>query len=338
MPLRCLDDAGRSLDALALTTVEWVTLTATNRHVRHLEMHCCRSPVVLKTSRLGTPFFAHHALGGCASGDESAEHLHLKALAITAARAAGWEAEAEAVGATPDGEPWRADARATRGRHCVAVEVQWSGQADAETARRQARYVASGVRALWLFRRPGFAVDPDVPAVRVRGSLASGLTVLGLPAADFLDAVFDRRLRFGLPAGAVANASVGGAVTTCWGAGCGALARVVDEVVLVLGGSVCTIPLAAFGADPAVLAAVVAALPVDPLRGRIRVRRSDGAAVAGCFRCDRPLTPRPGSTGRSRLAAFALTITPAWAALIAAQSGYAAVWSIVPVASAPVSA
>jgi hypothetical protein len=334
MPHRCLDDAGRSLDALALTTVEWVALTATNRHVRHLEMHCCGSPVVLKTSRLGTRFFAHHALGGCASEDESAEHLHLKALAITAARAAGWEAEAEAVGATPDGEPWRADARAAprRGRG------EWSGQADAETARRQARYAASAVRALWLFRRPGFAVDPDVPAVRVRGSLTSGLTVLGLPAADFLDAVFDRRLRFGLPAGAVANASVGGAVTTCWGAGCGALARVVDEVVLVLGGSVCTIPLAAFGADPAVLAAVVAALPVDPLRGRIRVRRSDGAAVVGCFRCDRPLTPRPGSAGRSRLAAFALTITPAWAALIAAQSGYAAVWSIVPVASAPVSA
>ena len=128
MPLRCLDDAGRSLDALALTTVEWVALTATNRHVRHLEMHCCGSPVVLKTSRPGTRFFAHHALGGCASGDESAEHLHLKALAITAARAAGWEAEAEAVGATPDGEPWRADARATRGRHRVAVEVNGRGK------------------------------------------------------------------------------------------------------------------------------------------------------------------------------------------------------------------
>lgn len=336
MPLRCLDDDARSLDAMALTTPEWVALTATNRHVRHLRMHCCASLVVLKTSRLGTRFFAHHVLGGCASGDESAEHLHLKALAIAAARAAGWEAEAEAGGATPAGEPWRADVLATRGRHRVAVEVQWSGQANAETARRQTRYAASGVRGLWLFRRPGFAVDPEVPAVRVRGSLAAGLTILDLPAAAFLNAVFDRRLRFGIPPRSVASVTVHGGVARCWGPECGALARIVTGVDLALGGSRCALPLSAFGTVPDLLAAILANLPADPLRGRVRVRRN-GSAVAGCFHCDRPLD-RIAPPSRVVLAAFALGITPAAAAAIAAQPGYAPVWSVLPVASPPASA
>uniref|UniRef100_UPI003F68B3BB hypothetical protein n=1 Tax=Sphingomonas bacterium TaxID=1895847 RepID=UPI003F68B3BB len=113
MPLRCLDDAGRSLDASLLTPAEWAALTATNRHVRHLRMACCPAAVVLKTSRLGTRFFAHRSLGGCASGDETPEHLFLKTEAIAAARAAGWTAEAEVAGTTPAGEPWRAAVLAT---------------------------------------------------------------------------------------------------------------------------------------------------------------------------------------------------------------------------------
>lgn len=337
MPLRCLDHTDASLDAVALSTAEWSLLTAANRRDRHLRMHCCGSPVVLKTSRLGTRFFAHHALGGCAAGDEAPAHLHLKALAIAAARTAGWTAEAEVSGTTPGGEPWRADVLAMRGKHRVAVEVQWSGQADDETTRRQARYAASGVRALWLFRRPGFAVDPDVPAVRVRGTLAAGLTVLGLPARDFLAAVFDRRLRFGIAAGAVATVSVGGAVTTCWGGDCGALTRVVTGVAIIHGGSTCAVELAALGAHPPVIAALARLLQPDPLRGRIRVRRATGIAVTGCFRCDRPVGASPRAS-RTVLATTAVTITPDWAAMIAGQPGYAPVWSVVPVAPAAASA
>ncbi len=331
MPLRCLDHAGQSLDAVAMAPSDWTTLTVVNRRDRHLRMHCCGAPVVLKTSRLGTRFFAHHALGGCASGDESPEHLYLKALAIAAARAAGWTAEAEVSGTTPSGAPWRADVLATRGRHRVAVEVQWSGQADDETVRRQARYAASGVRALWLFRRPGFAVDPDVPAVRVRGTLAAGLTVLGLPAADFLAAVFDRRLRFGIAAGASASLTVDGAIATCWGNDCGALTRVVTGLAVVSGGSSCRVALGALGTHPPVIAALSRLLPADPLRGRVRVRRATGAAVTGCFRCDRPVEAAARAS-RTTLVSVALTVTPDWAAMIAAQPGYAPVWSVVPVA------
>lgn len=311
-----------------LTAAEWAALTATNRHVRHLRATCCGSPLVLKTSRLGTRFFAHLALGGCASGDESPEHLHLKALAIAAARAAGWTAEAEVAGTTPGGEPWRADVLATRGRHRVAVEVQWSGQADDETRRRQARYAASGVRGLWLFRRPGFLSDADVPALRVGGSLAGGLTILGRPAGEALAAAFDRRLRFGIPAGVTAAVTVSGGVAPCWGSDCGALSRGVTAVEVAFAASTATLDLAAFGDHVPLLAPL---LPPDRSRGRIR-RRADGTAVAGCFRCDRPLT-RFGRGSRFVVAAGPLAVTPEWAALIAAQPGFRPAWGIAPAAA-----
>lgn len=329
MPLRCRDDADRSLDASALSDADWAALTATNRHVRHLRTLCCGAPLVLKTSRLGTRFFAHLALGHCAAGDESPEHLHLKALAIAAARAAGWDAAAEVAGTTPAGEPWRADVLATRGRHRVAVEVQWSPQADDETRRRQARYAASGVRGLWLFRRPGFLGDADVPALRVGGSLAAGLTILGRPAGEALAAAFARQLRFGIPAGVTAAVTVCGGVAPCWGSGCGALSRGVTSVEVAFAGSTATLDLTAV-ADPGLLAPL---LPPDRTRGRIR-RRADGATVTGCLRCDRPLT-RFGRASRFVVAAGPLVVTPEWAALIAAQPGYRPAWGIAP---APASA
>lgn len=334
MPLRCLDDAGHSLDASTLADADWAALTATNRRVRHLRTRCCGAPLVLKTSRLGTRFFAHRALGGCASGDEGPEHLHLKALAIAAARAAGWTAEAEVAGTTPAGEPWRADVLAHRGRHRVAVEIQWSPQADDETRRRQARYAASGVRGLWLCRH-AVAAEPDVPAVRVGGTLAAGLTVLGVPAAAFLAAVFERRLRFGFPVGGSASVTVAGGIEPCWGGDCGALVRVATTVAVTACASVCRIPVAALGTAPALFAAVAAALPADPLRGRLRVNR-ERRAVCACFACGRPLVPRDRPTGHFTAARFDLILTPALAAEIAAQPGHVPAWSLFPVApSAP---
>lgn len=293
--------------------------------------------MVLKTSQLGTRFFAHHSLGGCASGDETPEHLHLKTLAIAAARAAGWTAEAEVAGVTPAGEAWRADVLASRGERRIAIEVQWSPQADDETRRRQARYAASGVRGLWLFRQ-AVAADAEVPAVRVRGTLVAGLTVLGVAATDFFAAVFDRRLRFGFPVGSMAEVNVAGAVVPCWGPECCAVAKIVTAVELTAGGSNCTVPLALLGDAPALFAAVAAALPADPLRGRLRLTRTARRAVSGCFACDRPLTARPGRAGHFIVARFSLTVTPALARELAAQPGYAPTWSLSPVAPPPSSA
>ncbi len=51
-------------------------------------------------------------------------------------------------------DDWRADILADRGSQRVAFEVQWSRQTLAETAARQARYRAAGVRGCWFFRYP----------------------------------------------------------------------------------------------------------------------------------------------------------------------------------------
>ncbi len=127
------------------------------------------APVVLKTSRLGTRFFAHRSLGGCASGDESPEHLHLKALAIAAARAAGWTAEAEVAGVDPRrravaGRRAR-DARqpADRGRGPVvaAGRRRHPGPAGALCGERRPRPVAVPPRGRRRPRRPGGAGARD---------------------------------------------------------------------------------------------------------------------------------------------------------------------------------
>src|SRR4051794_31062770 len=82
MPLRCLDPSGRSIHAFDLSDDEWKALETENRKTRHLRMPCCSSHVTLKRSRLGTPFFAHKAVGSCTTAPETEEHLHLKQMVV----------------------------------------------------------------------------------------------------------------------------------------------------------------------------------------------------------------------------------------------------------------
>ena len=217
MPLRCVDEHGAAIEANACDEGQWKALRARNRAERNLKMPCCPARAVLKTSRRGTRFFAHKARGGCAWKPETEVHLHLKKLALLAARGAGWDAETEVSGSTPDGERWTADVLARRGRHKVAVEIQWSGQTNEETARRQERYARSGVRGVWLLRQPDFPISKDLPAACIGGSLEEGLKILipkwdserkarsrktnhhwtqDLAPEDFFKAVFEYRFRF----------------------------------------------------------------------------------------------------------------------------------------------
>ena len=69
MPLRCLDPAGRSIQAFDLTNDQWQALALENRKSRHFKMPCCPSLVTLKRSPLGTQFFAHKALGTRTTAD-----------------------------------------------------------------------------------------------------------------------------------------------------------------------------------------------------------------------------------------------------------------------------
>ena len=217
MPLRCVDEHGTAIEANACDEEQWKALRARNRAERNLKMPCCPARAVLKTSRRGTRFFAHKARGACAWKTETEVHLRLKKLALLAARNAGWDAESEVSGNTPDGERWTADVLASRGSHKVAVEIQWSGQTNEETMRRQKRYRRSGVRGVWLLRQPGFPISKDLPAACIGGSLDEGLKILlpkreggtahqrkndqhwsqSLEPGNFFKAVFEYRFRFG---------------------------------------------------------------------------------------------------------------------------------------------
>ncbi len=72
MPLRCVTGQPPvSILAFDLSCPEWEALSARNRQDRHLRMPCCGAQVVLRTSPLGTHFFAHKAREGTCSGPET---------------------------------------------------------------------------------------------------------------------------------------------------------------------------------------------------------------------------------------------------------------------------
>ena len=236
MALRCVADDGTDLEASAFDRDEWEALRSQARARRHLHMPCCPARAVLKTSRLGTRFFAHKARDGCEWKPETPVHLHLKKLALLAAREAGWDATTEASGITGDGERWTADVLAIKGRFKVAVEIQWSGQTDEETLRRQERYRRSGVRGVWLLRQPGFPISHDLPAACIGGSVEEGLKVLiprwaGMSVRDrkedrlwfqvlepesFMQALFERRFRFGVGPTSHLRLNIETGVIDCW--------------------------------------------------------------------------------------------------------------------------
>src|SRR5690606_10314018 len=149
----CLDPAGRSILAFDLSDKAWQALARENRKARHLRMPCCAAAVALKRSPRGNPFLAHLPGAACLSAGETEAHRTLKAMAVEAPRANGWAATTEEAGVAPSGVSWQADVLARRGRHLVALEVQWSKQPLDEIMRRQERYRASGIRGLWLLRR-----------------------------------------------------------------------------------------------------------------------------------------------------------------------------------------
>ena len=118
-------------------------------------MACCGNQAILKTSKLGTKFFAHKAKpkdSNCSTGGETAEHMHIKYLVMKELDRNGWVVEVEKAGLTPSGEEWIADIYAEKGKAKIAIEVQWSPQAFIETKRRQEKYAQSGVRCAWLLR------------------------------------------------------------------------------------------------------------------------------------------------------------------------------------------
>ena len=301
MPLSCQDKNTNSIiTSLTVPPDEWEDLRATNRHRNHLQMRCCPSSVVLKTSKLGTRFFAHKTRADCASEGETYAHLKLKEDAFHAAVANGWAAQTEYAGVSDTGS-WIADVYATKKNFKYAIEIQWSRQADDETLRRQRRYKDSDVQGLWIFRQKQILGDSEIPAFRVEQSEDSFLihaymnlddAPTLLPSDKFFDYVFKGCCRATVPIGIRLPATIWLADTTCWrckrtttmvfGVAIGSNGADLDSGVL--------LHVRSFAENPTLLASVLAKLPAKNPIGRVKPRYSKTLAMSylsnGCRHCD----------------------------------------------------
>ena len=253
MPLRCIDPTNnRSILAFDLSEAEWDALVARNRRDYFLRMACCAAEVVLRKSHQGTPHFVHkvrpeRCFGG---GDpETEHHRRLKALSVERARLAGWEADCEVGGRTPNGDWWIADVLARKNGRTIAIEIQWSPQTHEETCRRQRRYADSGVRCLWMMRDTGPLGfdDKHVPVAGVlvdqeihKGYLVSLGDESTMNATSFLDALFGGRFKFGRPGGSprldeTAIVELWAAPAECWNERCRAPMDVLLEIAVTSG-------------------------------------------------------------------------------------------------------
>lgn len=140
---------------------EWVALQGDVRAKRRaLAMQPCGVPGILKTSRLGTQFFAHkpgHSDCGTQHPGETPLHLTAKAEILLGCADAGWDAAPEV---RADDGPWIADVLATKGEHKLAFEVQVSQQTRDRYAERQVRYQRDGIRCAWYVKHQGSVLPP----------------------------------------------------------------------------------------------------------------------------------------------------------------------------------
>lgn len=204
MPLRAISDTG-DVHAFALDAVQWADLKGSYKQL-NLRMPCCYVPAVPKTSTLGNFFFAHARRGECITAPESAEHLYCKSLVARAALDAGWAVTTERPGVTPDGEEWVADVFCEKGKAKLALEVQMSPQTHDETARRQERYKASGVRGAWFYGSKaykGWSVSEEAtPAFTLTPVIVGQVPAVhgfGVSLTEFVTGMLQKRLVWIVP-------------------------------------------------------------------------------------------------------------------------------------------
>jgi hypothetical protein len=194
-----------------MSDAEWERLRSSTE--RDAWMPESRRRAIPKVSRLGTRFFAHPPGHAAEGSRESDLHLYLKAQCLIGARAAGWEALPEQSGKAPSGQDWRADVLCRRPGlpWSIALEAQVQLQGEETYRKRQARFAASGIRALWLVAHEPAALNqywrkPDrhLPALRTsiwkdqEGRPAAHVHVDGLTlsVADFVSGALSGKLRW----------------------------------------------------------------------------------------------------------------------------------------------
>lgn len=185
MPLKCFRGEEEIYSFEMESNEWWERLREENAKTKILRMTCCGAAVVLKTSPLGTKYFAHARKGPCKTAPETAEHLLAKKTIIEGLSRTDWAAKPEQDGETPSGEKWTADVLASKEALKVAFEVQWSRQTGDETRRRQGRYNAAKVRGLWLFRQDDFPFGKDVPAFKIMFDEKSQIFTVVIPSAAY---------------------------------------------------------------------------------------------------------------------------------------------------------
>ena len=179
----------------------------------------------------------------------------------------------------------------SRGQAKVAIEIQWSGQTGQEIVVRQERYRESGVRGLWLFRRRGLRVPKDLPAAWVTGTVVAGfeteLNGQTLPLSEFLDAVFARRLRYGIPLGAKAVVRIQSGETGC--SKCEEATWIVTLIEVSVGSHRFQLRVPDLTDFPDLLASCLEHVPRGSGVGRIKPRYSSAPRIYmsnGCCHCD----------------------------------------------------
>lgn len=154
----------------------------------------CEQPGFLRRSKTGLQHFVHKTAGDCASHEpETAEHRAAKSIVYLAVQESGWEGDVE-VPSHPGPHPaWIADVLVTRDRLRVAIEIQWTRQDHDEFVRRQERYAADGVRAVWFARHTGHLPGAATKALPVfsleQAPDGAFVTTVGTHTLDLADAV-----------------------------------------------------------------------------------------------------------------------------------------------------
>jgi len=186
---------GRSLLAPKFSPSAWADL----KEHRPRPVLSCGETAVVKTSPIGTQFFAHKGRAHPVHKGETKEHLHVKAAVVEAAAALGWTARAEVR--APDGS-WIADVLVEKDGRQIAFEVQISAQDAERYLERQARYERDGIECFWLTARASTEHLPGVPVLRVDPH-AKDLAVsvrsrvsAEMPLGTFVAAVLEGPLRW----------------------------------------------------------------------------------------------------------------------------------------------
>lgn len=300
MPLSCIDrTSGDVLNATMMPGFAWDELQLRNQKMAHLRMRCCDAEVVLKTSKLGTRFFAHRSKGDCSAKPESIAHLSLKELAFTSAQAHGWDAITEHPGGE-ESERWVADVYASKSRKKLAIEIQWTTQTDEETVRRQRRYRESGVLGFWIFRQKKFHTDRHTPAFRVREDPSEGFIVethvdlsiqcKHIPVVEFFEQVCTETCQPGIPLGVVLPVSIYVASIECWR--CKRTTDIIFEICIGsnYGDNRYELRVEDFEEHEDLLQDILRRVPKDLALGDVKQRYSRTAKHAylsnGCSHCD----------------------------------------------------